>query len=287
MARLVTVRKAGAGRRGQGNPQYRNPQPRRRNPWLELRVPTAQEVQAVKDELKLAKVPASVRIEKGIKRSYGTMTIRPRGRAYFEMPELVNIVGILTRHGFHVDYPDNLHVHRPGLHYLQKRNPGESIFLPALVEGIGTGAGMAVSAGLLAPLVVDRAAKVFKQLGLIRKNPSENELKGSEKQIKWAANIKTAALSELKAGRANFAAYTERVRDNFANGVPTSTATKWEMMAEVLGEVSDKLNNETSAAWFIDAVRPLGLYGVIKNRLEERQAATGKTQPFTLIKKVF
>ena len=54
-----------------------------------------------------------------------------------------------------------------------KRNPGESIFMPALVEGIGTGAGMAISAGLLAPLVVDRAAKVFKQLGLIRKNPNK------------------------------------------------------------------------------------------------------------------
>ena len=146
----------------------------KKNPMIELRAPTAQEVQTVKDELKLAKVQASVRIEKGIKRSYGTMTIRPRGRAFFEMPELVNITGILTRYGFHVDNLDNLHVHRPGLHYLRKRNPIEGGFVGSLVEGMGSGAGMAISAGLLAPLVVDRAAKVFNKLGLIRKNPDDD-----------------------------------------------------------------------------------------------------------------
>ena len=56
-----------------------------------------------------------------------------------------------------------------------KRNPGESIFLPALVEGIGTGAGLAVSAGLLAPIIVDRAQSVAERLGLIKRrkrNPS-------------------------------------------------------------------------------------------------------------------
>ena len=53
----------------------------------------------------------------------------------------------------------------------RKRNPIEGGFVGSLVEGMGSGAGMAISAGLLAPLVVDRAAKVFNKLGLIRKNP--------------------------------------------------------------------------------------------------------------------
>ncbi len=47
-------------------------------------------------------------------------------------------------------------------------------FGEALVEGMGSGAGMAISAGLLAPLVVDRAAKVFNKLGLIKKNPDDD-----------------------------------------------------------------------------------------------------------------
>ena len=87
-----------------------------------MRAPTEAEIAEVKAQLKAAKIPASVRIQKNIVRVHGSISIRATKKQgwRFTDEQVTSVIEILDRMGFrYEDYGDNNGIcYAPGFWYM-------------------------------------------------------------------------------------------------------------------------------------------------------------------------
>jgi len=91
---------------------------------IELRTPTTDEITAIKADLKASNISSTVRIEKGIRRSFGTISIKARGRGFYTLAETEAVAQILEAHGIFVDRDESAGVlaYQPGFWYMWVRS---------------------------------------------------------------------------------------------------------------------------------------------------------------------
>ena len=86
-----------------------------------LRTPKQEEVSQLKTAIKASGIPASVRIQKNIKRVYGSVSVQPTKsikRSWSEDQTLA-MIELVKSHGFNVrEYEYNSLVYQQGLTYL-------------------------------------------------------------------------------------------------------------------------------------------------------------------------
>lgn len=92
---------------------------------IALQSPSQTQIEAVKEALKIAGIPASVRVEKGVQRVYGSISIRPTKKVGYNWnpAQTLEVIEIARQNGLYVaDYAyqgqNNNHlVYQPGLDY--------------------------------------------------------------------------------------------------------------------------------------------------------------------------